>query len=41
MTPWCNGLDVTRRNRDVWIIDYPLGISEEDASHYEQPFEYV
>jgi hypothetical protein len=20
--PWCNGLDVTRRNRDVWIVDF-------------------
>jgi len=39
--PWVNGLDVTRRPRNMWIIDFPPGMSEEDAAKYEAPFEYV
>jgi hypothetical protein len=38
--PWINGLDVTRRHRDQWIIDFGTR-SEEEASLYEQPFEHV
>lgn len=39
--PWYNGLDVTRRPRDYWIIDFGVDMSEEQASLYELPFEYV
>jgi type II restriction/modification system DNA methylase subunit YeeA len=39
--PYFNGLDVVRRPRDVWIIDFGVNISEEDASYYELPFEYT
>jgi type II restriction/modification system DNA methylase subunit YeeA len=39
--PWWNGLDVTRRNRDFWIIDFGVSTSEADAALYEAPFEYV
>lgn len=39
--PWFNGLDVTRRPRDMWIVDFPDGITEEAASQYEQPFEHL
>jgi type II restriction/modification system DNA methylase subunit YeeA len=39
--PWVNGLDVTRRPRDMWIIDFPPGMTETDAALYEAPFEYV
>lgn len=39
--PWFNGLDVTRRNRDMWIIDFGIDMSEEDASLYELPFAYA
>ena len=39
--PWVNGLDITRRPRNMWIIDFPLGMSEEEAAQYEGPFEYV
>src|SRR5208337_3459371 len=38
--PWINGLDVTRRHRDMWIIDFGTR-SEAEASLYEEPFEYV
>jgi hypothetical protein len=39
--PWVNGLDVTRRPRDVWIIDFGVGMPESSAALYELPFEYV
>lgn len=39
--PWANGLDITRRNREMWIIDYSISMNESDASLYEDPFEYV
>lgn len=38
--PWVNGSDVTRRSRDMWIIDFD-DLSETDAALYEAPFEYV
>jgi len=39
--PWMNGLDVTRRPRDVWIVDFGVGIPEHEAALYEAPYEYV
>lgn len=39
--PWFNGLDVTRRNRDCWIIDYGTDTTEADACLYEAPFAYA
>ena len=37
---WVNGMDVTRRPKRYWIIDFgSLGL--EEASKYEAPFEYV
>ncbi len=39
--PSWNGLDVTRRPRDVWMIDFGCNMSEADASLFEAPFEYV
>ena len=41
LRPWVNGLDVVRRPRGMWIIDFPPGTSEADASLYEQVFEYA
>jgi type II restriction/modification system DNA methylase subunit YeeA len=38
---WVNGLDVTRRPRDMWIIDFGVDMPEHEAAIYEQPFEYV
>lgn len=40
ISPWVNGLDITRRPRDMWIIDF-RNRSEEEAADYELPFEYV
>lgn len=39
--PWANGMDVTRRPSDTWIIDFGTSLSEADASLYEAPFEYI
>jgi len=39
--PWFNGIDITRRPRDMWIIDFGADMPEETAALYEAPFEYV
>jgi len=39
--PWMNGLDITRRPRDMWIIDFGIDMAETEAALYEAPFEYV
>jgi hypothetical protein len=39
--PWVNGLDITRRPRDMWIIDFGIDMLESQAALYEAPFEYV
>lgn len=41
LKPSWNGLDVARRSRDVWIIDFGATMAEADAALYEAPFEYV
>ena len=38
--PLLNGMDITRRSSDTWIIDFG-DMSEADSSFYEAPFEYV
>jgi type II restriction/modification system DNA methylase subunit YeeA len=39
--PWANGMDITRRSSDTWIIDFGTTMSEADASLYEIPFHYL
>ena len=39
--PWINGIDITRRRRNMWIIDFPPGTTMAEAALYESPFEYV
>jgi len=39
--PWVNGLDVTRRSRNMWIIDFGTDMPLAQASRYEQPFRHV
>ena len=41
VVPWANGLDVTRRPRDMWIVDYGAGMSEQDAALYEKPYDHI
>ena len=39
--PWINTLDVVRRPRGMWIIDFGVDMTQAQASGYEGPFEYV
>jgi len=39
--PLINGIDITRRPRDVWIIDFGVGTPQAEAALFELPFEYV
>jgi hypothetical protein len=39
--PWVNSLDVTRRPRDMWIVDFGVDMPINEAALYEAPFEYV
>ena len=39
--PWVNGLDITRRPRDMWIVDFGTSMTREEAALYETPFEHV
>ena len=39
--PWVNGLDIVRRNRNMWIIDFGVDSNQEDAQQYQLPFSYV
>ena len=39
--PWVNGMDITRRPRGMWIIDFGVDMPEEQAALYEQPYQYV
>jgi len=39
--PWVNGLDIARRPRNMWIIDFGTGMPIGEASLYAAPFEYV
>lgn len=40
LKPWVNGMDVTRRPTDTWIIDFDL-MSDAEASKYLLPFAHV
>jgi len=39
--PWLNGLDVTRRERGMWIIDFGIRDNEAEAAQYQAAFEHV
>jgi len=41
LRPWVNGLDITRRPADKWIIDFGWRMSEAEAAMYEAPYNYV
>lgn len=40
LLPWFNGLHITRRWPDMWIINFE-DRNELEASYYQQPFEYL
>ena len=39
--PWVNAMDITRRPRGMFTIDFGTEMPESDAALYEQPFEYL
>ncbi len=41
LRPWVNGMDITRRPADKWIIDFGWEIEESAAALYEAPFSHV
>ncbi len=41
VVPWVNGLDLTRRPRGMFIIDFGADAAEAAAAAYEAPFEYA
>ncbi|SMF95165.1 Type II restriction/modification system, DNA methylase subunit YeeA [Methylomagnum ishizawai] len=41
LRPWANGLDITRRQSDTWIIDFGVNMSFSDATLYEKPFSHI
>jgi hypothetical protein len=41
LKPSWNGMDITRRPRDGWVIDFGTRLNEQEATFYEIPFDYV
>ena len=39
--PWANGIDLTRRPQDKWVIDFGVSMSSAAAALYEKPYEYA
>lgn len=39
--PIWNGIDLTTRQRDTWIVDFGTSMGEAESSLYEQPFQYI
>ena len=41
MKPWLNGQAIAGRNPGLWIIDFGVDPTEEEACQYEKLFEYT
>lgn len=41
LRPWANGLDVTRRPQDIWVVDFGCDTPMASAALFEQPFAHV
>ena len=41
VVPWVNGMDITRRARGMFIIDFGTDMPEAEAAAYEAPFSHV
>ena len=39
--PWANGLDVTRRPQNRWVVDFGCAMPLDQAALFEAPFAYV
>ena len=41
LKPWVNGMDLTRRPRGKWIVDFGWTMSEQEAALYEAPYKWT
>jgi type II restriction/modification system DNA methylase subunit YeeA len=41
LRPWRNGMDITRRSRDMWVVDFGWEMSEREASLFDDPFRHI
>ena len=41
LKPWVNGLDVTRRPQDMWIVDFGVDRPDDDAMLFDAPYSYI
>jgi hypothetical protein len=41
LKPWANGLDITKRLSDTWLIDFGNDFSESESSLFEAPYEHL
>ena len=41
LKPWMNGMAVTRRPANKWIVDFGWEMEEGDAALYEAPFQHI
>ena len=39
--PWVNGMDITRRPSDTWVVDFGSSMSDEDACEFELPYAHA
>lgn len=39
--PYLNGMDITRRSRNMWVIDFGYDVSKEEAEAYIEPFKHI
>ena len=41
LAPWMNGMDITRRSAQKWIVDFGWNMVREEAALYEAPFQHA
>ena len=41
LAPWVNGMDITRRSAQKWIVDFGWNMVREEAALYEAPFQHT
>ena len=41
LKPWMNGMSITRRSADKWIVDFGWTMVREEAALYEAPFQHA
>ena len=41
LAPWMNGMAITRRPADKWIVDFGWTMGKEEAALYEAPFQHA